>query len=95
MFNAYYRKRTSVLQVIVLFVLQVIEKIRRSKKPKIKVSKEKTILLRVSNNLKDAIDRAIDLGIADNASEFVRRCVVNQLLDLNLLGLESKEQRKK
>ncbi|MFW9778988.1 MAG: hypothetical protein ACFFE8_09065 [Candidatus Heimdallarchaeota archaeon] len=55
------------------------------------ITKAKTILLRVSDNLYDSIEKAIQLGIADNASEFVRRCVVNQLLDLRLLGLEEKE----
>jgi hypothetical protein len=53
--------------------------------------KAKTILLRVSDPLYDSIRKAIDLGIADNASEFVRRCVVNQLLDLRLLGIEEKD----
>jgi hypothetical protein len=53
--------------------------------------KAKTILLRVSDPLYDSIKKAIELGIADNYSEFVRRCVVNQLLDLRLLGLEEKE----
>lgn len=52
--------------------------------------KAKTILLRVSDPLYDSIRKAIDLGIADNASEFVRRCVVNQLLDLRLLGIEER-----
>jgi hypothetical protein len=55
------------------------------------ITKAKTILLRVSDNLYDSIEKAIQLGIADNASEFVRRCVVNQLLDLRLLGLEEKD----
>ncbi|MHA1331952.1 MAG: hypothetical protein ACTSR2_12845 [Candidatus Hodarchaeales archaeon] len=55
------------------------------------VKKAKTILLRVSEPLYDSIKRAIDMGIADNASEFVRRCVVNQLLDLKLLGMEEKD----
>ncbi|MFX1249798.1 MAG: hypothetical protein ACFFBQ_20600 [Promethearchaeota archaeon] len=53
--------------------------------------KAKTILLRVSDPLYDSIKKAIELGIADNYSEFVRRCVVNQLLDLRLLGLEEKD----
>jgi len=53
--------------------------------------KAKTILLRVSDPLYDSIRKAIDLGIADNASEFVRRCVVNQLLDLRLLGIEERD----
>jgi hypothetical protein len=53
--------------------------------------KAKTILLRVSDPLYDSIRKAIDLGIADNASEFVRRCVVDQLLDLRLLGIEEKD----
>ncbi|UCE14726.1 MAG: hypothetical protein JSV04_05970 [Candidatus Heimdallarchaeota archaeon] len=53
--------------------------------------KAKTILLRVSDPLYDSIRKAIELGIADNASEFVRRCVVNQLLDLRLLGIEEKD----
>ena len=53
--------------------------------------KAKTILLRVSDPLYDSIKKAIDLGIADNASEFVRRCVVNQLLDLRLLGIEERD----
>ncbi|MFX1285738.1 MAG: hypothetical protein ACFFB5_19010 [Promethearchaeota archaeon] len=53
--------------------------------------KAKTILLRVSDPLYDSIKKAIELGIADNYSEFVRRCVVNQLLDLRLLGREEKE----
>ncbi|MFX0183092.1 MAG: hypothetical protein ACFE95_08440 [Candidatus Hodarchaeota archaeon] len=52
------------------------------------VKKAQTILLRVSDNLYSSIEKAIQLGIADNASEFVRRCVVNQLLDLKLMGLE-------
>jgi hypothetical protein len=62
-----------------------------SKSKKTPVKKAKTILLRVSDPLYDSIKKAIDLGIADNASEFVRRCVVNQLLDLKLIGLEGKE----
>ncbi|MFX1516079.1 MAG: hypothetical protein ACFFC6_07215 [Promethearchaeota archaeon] len=53
--------------------------------------KAKTILLRVSEPLYDSIKKAIDLGIADNASEFVRRCVVDQLLDLRLLGIEERD----
>lgn len=61
-------------------------------KQKISITKPKKILLRVSENLYEGIDKAINLGIADNASEFVRRCVVNQLLDLKLLGLEEKEK---
>ncbi|MHA2294832.1 MAG: hypothetical protein ACXAEU_01580 [Candidatus Hodarchaeales archaeon] len=61
-----------------------------SKEP---VKKAKKILLRVSDNLYDAIDTAIQLGIADNTSEFVRRCVVNQLLDLNLLGVPEKKEQ--
>jgi len=55
------------------------------------VRKAKTILLRVSDPLYDSIKKAIDIGIADNASEFVRRCVVNQLLDLKLLGSDNKD----
>ncbi|NHJ40995.1 hypothetical protein [Candidatus Hodarchaeum mangrovi] len=55
------------------------------------VRKVKTILLRVSDPLYDSIKKAIDIGIADNASEFVRRCVVNQLLDLKLLGSDNKD----
>lgn len=55
------------------------------------VKKAHSILLRVSDNLYDSIEKAIQLGIADNASEFVRRCVVNQLLDLKLLGTEEKD----
>ena len=61
-------------------------------KQKNSVTKPKKILLRVSENLYEGIDKAISLGIADNASEFVRRCVVNQLLDLKLLGLAEKER---
>ena len=63
-----------------------------SKSKKMPIKKAKTILLRVSDPLYDSIKKAIDLGIADNASEFVRRCVVNQLLDLKLIGLEGKEK---
>ncbi len=62
-------------------------------RPPVPFRKQKTILLRVSKNLYEGIDKAISLGIADNASEFVRRCVVNQLLDLKLLGLEDNEKR--
>jgi hypothetical protein len=61
-------------------------------RPPVPYKKQKTILLRVSKNLYEGIDKAISLGIADNASEFVRRCVVNQLLDLKLLGLEEYEK---
>ncbi|MHA1973104.1 MAG: hypothetical protein ACTSW1_08930 [Candidatus Hodarchaeales archaeon] len=64
---------------------------RRNLKNQQQVKKAKTILLRVSEPLYDSIKKAIDMGIADNASEFVRRCVVNQLLDLKLLGLDEKE----
>ena len=62
-------------------------------RPPVPFRKQKTILLRVSKNLYEGIDKAISLGIADNASEFVRRCVVNQLLDLKLLGLEDNEKK--
>ncbi len=55
------------------------------------VKKANTILLRISDNLDKAIEKAIQLGVADNASEFVRRCVVNQLLELKLLGLEERD----
>ena len=65
-------------------------KSRRMKK-RDTIKKAQTILLRVSDNLYDSIEKAIHLGIADNASEFVRRCVVNQLLDLKLLGTEEKD----
>ena len=73
--------------------------VKKSRKPENKerspvpFRKQKTILLRVSKNLYEGIDKAINLGIADNASEFVRRCVVNQLLDLKLLGLEENEKK--
>lgn len=56
-----------------------------------KQKKAKQIFLRVSDNLYKSIERAIDIGIADNAPEFVRRCIVNQLMELNLLQLEEKE----
>lgn len=49
--------------------------------------KGKQILIRVSDNLSEAIEKAIDAGIADNASEFVRRCIVNQLLDMEFLEI--------
>ena len=52
--------------------------------------KKKQILLRMSENLYEAVEKAIEMGIADNASEFVRRCVVSQLLDLNLLEVPKK-----
>ena len=55
------------------------------------IKKDKKILLRVSDNLDKAIQKAIQLGIADNAAEFVRRSVVNHLLDLKLLGTEENE----
>ena len=64
--------------------------IEKSKKRET-VKKANTVLLRISDNLDKAIEKAIQLGIADNASEFVRRCVVNQLLELRLLGLAEKE----
>ncbi|MHA2224459.1 MAG: hypothetical protein ACXAC8_04605 [Candidatus Hodarchaeales archaeon] len=55
------------------------------------IKKAKTILLRVSDNLYDSIEKAIQLGIADNASEFVRRSVVNHLLELKLMGTKEKK----
>ncbi len=67
-----------------------LSEIEKSKKRET-VKKANTVLLRISDNLDKAIEKAIQLGIADNASEFVRRCVVNQLLELKLLGLEEKE----
>ena len=63
----------------------------KTERDKSQVKKAKTILLRVSDPLYDSIKKAIDIGIADNASEFVRRCVVNQLLDLKLLGSEDRD----
>jgi len=71
---------------------QNLEKSTQKRETNIKrKEKAKTILLRVSDPLYNSIKKAIELGIADNYSEFVRRCVVNQLLDLRLLGLEEKE----
>ncbi|MFX0016884.1 MAG: hypothetical protein ACFE98_19980 [Candidatus Hermodarchaeota archaeon] len=56
-----------------------------------KKKKAKQIYLRVSGNLYDSIEKAIQIGIADNAPEFVRRCIVNQLMELKLLDLEKKD----
>lgn len=63
----------------------------KSEVDKQSVRKANTILLRVSDPLYNSIKKAIDIGIADNASEFVRRCVVNQLLDLKLLGSDNED----
>ncbi|MFW9995421.1 MAG: hypothetical protein ACFFD4_25520 [Candidatus Odinarchaeota archaeon] len=68
-----------------------VEKVKGANKEQ--VVKAKKILLRVSDNLYEAIEKAIQMGIADNASEFVRRSVVNQLLALNLLGLPEEKER--
>ena len=85
-------KRTSYAYQRNLYAYSLqLESVKILTKKKKTIKKAETILLRVSENLYTSIEKAIQLGIADNASEFVRRCVVNQLLDLKLLGTEEKD----
>ncbi|MHA2294834.1 MAG: hypothetical protein ACXAEU_01590 [Candidatus Hodarchaeales archaeon] len=59
----------------------------KDKKKNQLTSKTKAILLRLSENLDATIDKAINLGLANSKSEFIRQSVVERLLSLNLFEL--------